>query len=122
MAVLHYIFASNPLKKMMIQLFLAQKNSLEILVIISSTLENSLSVLWFFFFLWSHMDKFKTAPMQAVSKLLQAYEPYQTDLKDYCAAALKKQEWGETEVNCHTSSSLADLPTLPQLVSAHSKA
>lgn len=75
-----------------------------------------------FFLLWSHVGKFKTAPMQAMSKLLQAHEPYQTDLKDYCAAALKKQEWGETEVNCHALSSLADLPTLPQLVPAHSKA
>lgn len=49
MAVLHYIFVSNPLRKMMIQLFLVQKNSLEILVIKSSNLENSLSVLGFFF-------------------------------------------------------------------------
>lgn len=50
MAGLHYIFVSNPLKKMMIQLFLVQKNSLEIPVIKSSNLENSLSVLWLFFF------------------------------------------------------------------------
>lgn len=50
-----------------------------------------------------------------MSKLVQACEPYQTDLKDYCAAALKEQAWGETEVYRHSLNSLTDLATLPQL-------